>query len=230
MTATKRYRPTKESIYVLCRVMICVIAFAAFAALQTEPAAAAATNYNVWVGGTQVTSANCSSSKTWTYAPATRTLTLNNYTYSGTGKKVTFDSEEELYANGGICAKQDLNLVINGTNKVTGTYLNDETINAARDLGANNFQTLVHIWFPLSIPGIISGITMVFVPALTTFVISNLLGGSKIMLIGNIIDQEFTKGSNWNLGSGLSLVLMIFILLSMALVNRYDKDGEGGAF
>ena len=108
--------------------------------------------------------------------------------------------------------------------------ISDETINAARDLGANNFQTLVHIWFPLSIPGIISGITMVFVPALTTFVISNLLGGSKIMLIGNIIDQEFTKGSNWNLGSGLSLVLMIFILLSMALVNRYDKDGEGGAF
>ena len=130
MTATKRYRPTKESIYVLCRVMICVIAFAAFAVLQTDPAAAAATNYNVWVGGTQVTSANCSSSKTWTYAPATRTLTLNNYTYSGTGKKVTFDSEEELYVNGGICAKQDLNLVINGTNKVTGTYLNDETINA----------------------------------------------------------------------------------------------------
>ena len=108
--------------------------------------------------------------------------------------------------------------------------ISDETINAARDLGANNFQTLVHIWFPLSIPGIISGITMVFVPALTTFVISNLLGGSKIMLIGNIIDQEFTKGSNWNLGSGLSLVLMIFILLSMALVNRYDKDGAGGAF
>ena len=108
--------------------------------------------------------------------------------------------------------------------------ISDETINAARDLGANNFQTLLHIWFPLSIPGIISGITMVFVPALTTFVISNLLGGSKIMLIGNIIDQEFTKGSNWNLGSGLSLVLMIFILLSMALVNRYDKDGEGGAF
>ena len=50
------------------------------------------------------------------------------------------------------------------------------------------------------------------------------------MLIGNIIDQEFTKGSNWNLGSGLSLVLMVFILLSMALVNRYDKDGEGGTF
>ena len=77
---------------------------------------------------------------------------------------------------------------------------------------------------------IISGITMVFVPALTTFVISSLLGGSKILLIGNVIEQEFTKGSNWHLGSGLSLVLMIFILLSMALIAKYDKEGEGNAF
>lgn len=108
--------------------------------------------------------------------------------------------------------------------------IDDNTINAAKDLGANNFQTLIHIWIPLSIPGIISGITMVFVPALTTFVISSLLGGSKILLIGNVIEQEFTKGSNWHLGSGLSLVLMIFILLSMALIAKYDKEGEGNAF
>ena len=80
------------------------------------------------------------------------------------------------------------------------------------------------------VPGIISGITMVFVPSLTTFVISNLLGGSKILLIGNVIEQEFTKGSNWNLGSGLSLVLMVFILISMALIAKYDKNGEGSTF
>ena len=97
-------------------------------------------------------------------------------------------------------------------------------------LCANFFQTLFYIWLPLSVPGIISGVTMVFVPALTTFVISNLLGGSKILLIGNVIEQEFTKGSNWHLGSGLSLVLMIFILLSMALIAKYDKNGEGTAF
>ena len=108
--------------------------------------------------------------------------------------------------------------------------IDDNTINAANDLGATEFPTLTHIWIPLSLPGIISGITMVFVPALTTFVISNLLGGSKILLIGNVIEQEFTKGSNWNLGSGLSLVLMIFILLSMALIAKYDKEGEGTAF
>ena len=108
--------------------------------------------------------------------------------------------------------------------------IDDNTINAAQDLGANFFQTLFYIWLPLSVPGIISGITMVFVPALTTFVISNLLGGSKILLIGNVIEQEFTKGSNWHLGSGLSLVLMVFILLSMALIAKYDKNGEGTTF
>ena len=108
--------------------------------------------------------------------------------------------------------------------------IDDNTINAARDLGASPFQTLIRIWLPLSFPGIVSGITMVFVPALTTFVISNLLGGSKILLIGNVIEQEFMKGSNWHQGSGLSLVLMIFILISMALIAKYDKNGEGSAF
>ena len=108
--------------------------------------------------------------------------------------------------------------------------IDDNVINAAKDLGADNFQILTRILLPLSVPGIISGITMVFVPALTTFVISNLLGGSKILLIGNVIEQEFTKGSNWNLGAGLSMVLMIFILLSMTMIAKYDKNGEGTAF
>ncbi len=105
--------------------------------------------------------------------------------------------------------------------------IDDNTIYAAQDLGADFWQTLFRIWFPLSLPGVISGITM---PALTTFVISNLLGGSKILLIGNVIEQEFTRGSNWHLGSGLSLVLMVFILASMALIAKYDKNGEGTAF
>ena len=103
-------------------------------------------------------------------------------------------------------------------------------IEAARDLGASFLQTLLRIWIPLSVPGIVSGITMVFVPALTTFVISNILGGSKILLIGNVIESEFTKASNWNLGSGLSIVMLIFILLSMTVLARYDKNGEGTTF
>ena len=103
-------------------------------------------------------------------------------------------------------------------------------IEAARDLGANGLQTFLHIMLPLSIPGIISGVTMVFVPSLTTFVISDLLGGSKIILIGNVIEQEFKQGSNWHSGSGMSLVLMIFILIRMALIAKYDKDGERTTF
>lgn len=97
-------------------------------------------------------------------------------------------------------------------------------VNAAYDLGANRFQTFWKVIFPLSLPGVISGITMVFVPALTTFVISDFLGGSKVLLIGNVIEQQFTQVGNWNVGSGLSLVLMIFILISMAIMQHYDKD------
>lgn len=100
-------------------------------------------------------------------------------------------------------------------------------INAAHDLGANAVQTFFRVIFPLSLPGVISGITMVFVPALTTFVISNLLGGSKILLIGNVIEQEFTQAGNWHLGSGLSIVLMIFIIINMVLTAVFDKNGEG---
>lgn len=105
--------------------------------------------------------------------------------------------------------------------------IDKNVINAARDLGANGFQTFLKIMLPLSTPGIISGITMVFVPALTTFVISTLLGGSKILLIGNVIEQEFTQTGNWHLGSGLSIVLMIFIIVNMLITAITDKDGEG---
>jgi ABC-type spermidine/putrescine transport system, permease component I len=108
--------------------------------------------------------------------------------------------------------------------------IDQDVVCAAKDLGANNVQTFLKITLPLSVPGIISGITMVFVPALTTFVISDLLGGSKILLIGNVIEQEFKQGSNWHIGSGLSLVLMIFIIISMALIAKYDNDGEGASF
>ncbi|MBR4993460.1 MAG: ABC transporter permease [Lachnospiraceae bacterium] len=105
--------------------------------------------------------------------------------------------------------------------------IDKNVINAARDLGANGFQTFLKIMLPLSTPGIISGVTMVFVPALTTFVISSLLGGSKILLIGNVIEQEFTQTGNWHLGSGLSIVLMIFIIVNMVITAITDKDGEG---
>ena len=110
------------------------------------------------------------------------------------------------------------------------TELNEDILEAARDLGAPPKAVLTKIMIPLTMPGIISGITMVFVPSLTTFAISDLLGARKIMLIGNIIEQEFSTADNWHLGSGLSLVLMVFILISMAVLEHYDKNGEGTSF
>lgn len=100
-------------------------------------------------------------------------------------------------------------------------------IEVAYDLGASRSVVLRRILIPLSVPGIVSGVTMVFVPSLTTFAISNMLGGGKVNLIGNIIEQEFTTSSNWNLGSGLSLIMMIFIVISMALIEKFDRNGEG---
>ena len=104
-----------------------------------------------------------------------------------------------------------------------------DIIDAARDLGASQLQIFMKIIFPLTISGVLSGIIMVFVPALTSFVISNLLGGGKVLLIGNVIEQEFMQNMDWNMGSGLSIVLMIFVIASMAFMNSHNKDGEGTA-
>ena len=101
-------------------------------------------------------------------------------------------------------------------------------IEAARDLGANSLTVFFKVIFPLTLSGVFSGIIMVFVPSLTSFVISDLLGGGKVLLIGNVIEQSFMQGMDWHLGSGLSLVLMVFVLISMAFMNGQNKDGEGG--
>ena len=100
-------------------------------------------------------------------------------------------------------------------------------IDAARDLGADTKTVFMHVIMPLSLPGVLSGIIMVFIPGISEFVIADILGGSKVLLIGNVIDQEFSLTNNWHLGSGLSIVLMIFIFISMAIMNKYDKSGEG---
>ena len=104
--------------------------------------------------------------------------------------------------------------------------IDNSLIEAAYDLGAGKTAVLRKVILPLSVPGIVSGITMVFVPSLTTFAISTMLGGGKVNLIGNIIEQEFTVSSNWNLGAGLSLVMMVFIIISMALIEKFDREGE----
>lgn len=108
--------------------------------------------------------------------------------------------------------------------------MDNDLINAAKDLGANNFQVFTKVIFPLSMPGVVSGITMVFMPAVTTFAISRLLGGGKFMLLGDLIEQQFTVVGDWNFGSAISIFMMIVILLSMAVMSRFEdeSDKEGG--
>ena len=108
--------------------------------------------------------------------------------------------------------------------------IEDDILEAAKDLGAGTVTIFFKIIVPLTMPGVVSGITMVFVPALTSFAISDLLGGGKVLLIGNVIEQAFMQEYNWNLGSGLSLVLMIFVIASMALMSAKGEEGGTGVW
>lgn len=105
--------------------------------------------------------------------------------------------------------------------------MDNHLLEAARDLGANRRMVFTKVVIPLSLPGVITGITMVFIPAVSTFVISSLLGGNKSTLIGNLIEQQFRYTNDWHFGSAMSIILMIFILISIALSSKFDKDKEG---
>ncbi|NLY45376.1 MAG: ABC transporter permease [Tissierella sp.] len=107
------------------------------------------------------------------------------------------------------------------------TKIDKSLLEASEDLGANLMTTFRRVIFPLSLPGVITGITMVFIPAMSTFVISSLLGGNKSNLIGNLIEQQFRWTGDWHFGSSMSIILMIFILITMALTSRFDKEKEG---
>ena len=108
--------------------------------------------------------------------------------------------------------------------------MDNSLIDAAADLGANKRQIFTRIIFPLSMPGVITGITMVFMPAVSTFVISRLLGGRQYMLLGNLIETQFTTMGDWNFGSALAIFMMIIILISMAIMNKFEgtESMEGG--
>lgn len=110
--------------------------------------------------------------------------------------------------------------------------MDQRVIEAAQDLGSNGFQVLRRVILPLSAPGIVSGVTMVFVPAVSTFVISKLLGGSKNMMIGDVIESMFMgDGCNYNVGASLSLVLMVLMLLCMSIMRHVDNgDDELGGY
>lgn len=106
--------------------------------------------------------------------------------------------------------------------------LDTRLLEASSDLGGNGFTTLRRVIFPLSMPGVISGITMVFVPSVSTFYISQKLGGIRNELIGDVIEQQFKLNSNYNLGASLSLVLMVMIIISLMVMNKFTADDDDG--
>jgi len=109
------------------------------------------------------------------------------------------------------------------------TKMSKVLIEAAQDLGATPAVVFLKVILPLSFPGIVSGVTMVFVPAVSTFVISKLLGGGTYIMLGDLIDMQFLGNSyNPNLGAAISLVMMVMIIISMSIMSRYD-DEEGGS-
>lgn len=109
------------------------------------------------------------------------------------------------------------------------TKIDTSVIEAAQDLGANSREVFLKVVIPLSMPGIISGVTMVFVPAVSTFIISKMLGGGGNLLIGDLIDMQFLGSAyNPNLGSAVSLVLMVIILICMGIMNQFDDGEEAG--
>lgn len=105
--------------------------------------------------------------------------------------------------------------------------MDNSLIEASYDLGADQLTTFKKIILPLSIPGVLAGVTMVFLPSISTFFISKLLGGSKSLLIGNLIEEKFITSGDWNFGSAISLILAIFVLISIYLTRKIDKDKEG---
>ncbi len=105
-------------------------------------------------------------------------------------------------------------------------------IEAAQDLGGTNAQVFTKVVFPLSLPGVVSGITMVLIPTITTFAISRLLGGSQFMLYGDLIENQFLSvgqvNGGWNVGAALSCIMMVLVFICMAITNRFDKGEENG--
>ena len=107
--------------------------------------------------------------------------------------------------------------------------IDQKLIEASKDLGANKFITFFKITLPLSLPGIIGGSILVFIPSLGNFIVPDLLGGAKVMMIGNLIEQSFIVGRNWPFGSALSMILMATVLFFLLLYVKTISKNEGKA-
>ena len=106
------------------------------------------------------------------------------------------------------------------------TKMDKSLLEAASDLGADKVQCFLKVTFPLSLPGVISGITLVFLPAMSSFFIPKLLGGGQYVLIGNVIESQFLTAGNWNFGSAISLIMAVIIMISMYITKKIEsKNG-----
>ena len=101
-------------------------------------------------------------------------------------------------------------------------------IEAANDLGANPVQSFLKVTLPLSLPGVLSGITLVFLPAVSSFFIPKLLGGGQYVLVGNVIETQFLTSGDWNFGSAISLIMAVIIMISMYITRKVDTDPDSG--
>jgi len=141
-----------------------------------------------------------------------------------------FESLELLYNSGSVILGMVYNFLPFMVLPIYSVLvkMDKKLIEAAEDLGAGKKTIFRRVIFPLSLPGVMTGFTMVFTPAVSTFIISNLLGGNKTTLIGNVIEQQFIYTGDWHFGSTMSIILMAIILVVMALSNKGGGDLEGG--
>jgi spermidine/putrescine transport system permease protein len=144
--------------------------------------------------------------------------------------KLGFQSLDLLYNNGAVALGMVYNFLPFMVLPIYSVLIKMDRslIEAAEDLGASKASVFKKVIFPLSIPGVMTGFTMVFTPAVSTFIISNLLGGNKTNLMGNVIEQQFMYTGDWHFCSAMSIILMVIILIVMAFTNRGENDVEGG--
>ena len=106
--------------------------------------------------------------------------------------------------------------------------MDQSLLNASADLGATPAQTFWKVTFPLSLPGVINGITLVFLPAISSFFIPKLLGGGQYFLIGNLIENQFITVGEWNFGSAISMIMAVVMMLLMMVVKKLEERNQGG--
>ncbi|MBQ6400236.1 MAG: ABC transporter permease [Clostridia bacterium] len=145
-------------------------------------------------------------------------------TYAWRGILMNFDLESEVKVFIGMVYDFLPYMVIQIHTAIS--KLDRELLTASYDLGANRWQSFLRVTLPLSVPGIISGITLVFLPAVSSFVIPKMLGGGNYVLIGNLIEKYFLVAGDWNFGSAISLIMALIIIASMYLTKKLDRSAE----